>query len=85
MIEEKQEKAVAENELAQKLLDTSLRKVYESIISMVGNENWDQLFVAGLFNGFEQCLKALDADYKTIDLLTSFYHMKIYRMKLGAS
>ena len=74
---EEQDKAVAESELAQKLLDTSLRKVYGRIISMIGADLWDQLFVAKLLDGFEQCLKALDADYETIDLLTMFYHMKL--------
>jgi len=74
---EEQEKTVAKNEFAQKLLDTPLRKVYGRIISMIGADLWDQLFVAKLLDGFEQCLKALDADYETIDLLTMFYHMKL--------
>lgn len=82
---EKQERAVAENEFAQSLLDTPLRKVYGQIISMVGVEIWDQRFVAKLLDGFEQCLKALDSDYETIDLLTSFYRMKLYHATLEAS
>jgi len=77
MTAEEQEKAVAENEFAQKLLDTPLRKIYGRIISMIGIEIWDQKFVVKLLDGFEQCLKVLDADYETIDLLTMFYHMKL--------
>lgn len=72
-----QEKAVAENELAQTLLDTPLRKVYGRIISMIGKDIWDQRFVARLLDGFEQCLKAIDSDYETIDLLTFYYHTKL--------
>jgi len=71
------ENAIAENEFAQKLLDTPLRKVYERIVGMVGKKMWDQKFVAKLLHGFEQCLKALDADYDTIDLLTWFYYVKL--------
>jgi len=74
---EPQERAVAESELAQKLLDTPLRKVYERIISMIGVSVWDQAFVAKLLDGFEQCLKALDADYETIDLLTMIHHLRL--------
>ncbi len=74
---EVQEKAVAESELAQKLLDTPLRKVYARIISMIGVPSWDQAFVARLLEGFEQCLKALDADYETIDLLTMIHHLRL--------
>lgn len=77
MSSEKQEKAVADNELATQLLNTPLRKVYERIISMIGKDIWDQRFVSKLLDGFEQCLKALDADYETIDLLTLYYHMKL--------
>lgn len=72
-----QDRAVAESEEAQKLLDTPLRKVYARIISMIGVDVWDQVFVAKLLDGFEQCLKALDADYETIDLLTFYYRMKL--------
>lgn len=74
---EEQEKAVAESELAQKLLDTTLRQVYERIISMIGVDTWDQLFVARLLRGFERCLIAMDADYETIDLLIAYYNMKL--------
>lgn len=74
---EPQEKAVAESELAQKLLDTPLRTVYDRIISMIGKDIWDQVFVAKLLDGFEQCLKALDADYDTIDLLTMIHHLRL--------
>jgi 6,7-dimethyl-8-ribityllumazine synthase len=74
---EEQERAVAESEEVQKLLDTPLRMVYARIISMIGVATWDQHFVSGLLDGFEQCLKALDADYDTIDLLTSYYRMKL--------
>lgn len=74
---EPQEKAVAESELAQKLLDTTLREVYARIISMIGVDVWDQVFVAKLLDGFEQCLKALDADYDTIDLLTMIHHLRL--------
>ena len=74
---EEQKNAVANSELAQKLLDTKLRDVYDRIISMIGVEIWDQKFVAKLLNGFEQCLKALDSDYETIDLLTFYYRMKL--------
>jgi len=75
------ENAIAENEFAQKLLDTPLRKVYERIIRMVGKKMWDQEFVAKLLHGFEQCLLALDADYDTIDLLTWFYYEKLPEVK----
>jgi len=71
------EKAIAQDDFAQNLLDTPLRKVYEQIKGMVGKELWDQGFVAKCLDGFEQCLKVLDADYDTIDLLTLFYHAKI--------
>jgi hypothetical protein len=74
---EEQERAVAESEEVQKLLDIPLRKVYARIISMIGVDAWDQHFVSGLLDGFEQCLKALDADYETIDLLTLYYRMKL--------
>lgn len=74
---EEQEKAVAESEMAQKLLDAPLREVYRRIISMIGKSIWDQRFVLKLLDGFEQCLKALDADYDTIDLLTLYYRMKL--------
>lgn len=72
-----QRKAVADSKLAQKLLNTPLREVYQRIISMVGKAVWDQSFVAKLFDGFEQCLKALDSDYETIDLLTFYYHLEL--------
>ena len=74
---EEQKNAVANSELAQNLLDTKLQDVYDRIISMIGVEIWDQKFVAKLLNGFEQCLKALDSDYETIDLLTFYYRMKL--------
>ena len=74
---EPQEKAVAESELAQKLLDTPLREVYARIISMIGVDVWEQSFVAKLLDGFDQCLKALDADYETIDLLTMIHHLRL--------
>lgn len=74
---EEQERAVAESELAQKLLDTPLREVYRRIISMIGKSIWDQRFVLKLLDGFEQCLKALDSDYDTLDLLTFYYRMKL--------
>uniref|UniRef100_A0A6M3MG45 Uncharacterized protein n=1 Tax=viral metagenome TaxID=1070528 RepID=A0A6M3MG45_9ZZZZ len=59
------------------LLDTPLRKVYGRIISMIGVDIWDQRFVRDCLDGFAQCLKTLDADYETIDLLTLYYHMKL--------
>ena len=74
---EPQERAVAESELAQKLLDTPLRTVYTRIISMIGKDTWDQEFVTKLLNGFEQCIKALDADYDTIDLLTMIHYLRL--------
>jgi hypothetical protein len=74
---EEQERVVAESEEAQRFLDTPLRKVYTRIISMIGVDIWDQIFVDLLLDGFDSCLKALDADYETIDLLTLYYHMKL--------
>ena len=75
--EEKLLKAIEENEFAQKLLNTPLREVYERIKSVIGKQTWDQRFVAKLLRGFEQCLKALDADYDTIDLLTFYYYCQL--------
>jgi len=75
--EEALKQAIAENELAQRLLNTPLREVYRRILSMIGSPTWEQRFVAKLLNGFEQCLKALDADYDTIDLLTFYYKTEL--------
>ena len=75
--EEALQKAIRENEYAQKLLDTSLREVYKRIKKMIGKSIWDQKFVAKCLHGFEQCLKVLDADYDTIDLLTSYYYCQL--------
>lgn len=69
--------AISENNAAQRLLDAPLRTVYERIKPMVGNSAWDQKFVAKLLHGFEQCLKALGADYETIDLLIWFYYEQL--------
>ena len=73
---EKQIRAVSDSELAQKLLNTSLREVYLRIISMIGKDVWDQEFVSKLLDGFIQCLKALDSDYETIDILTLYYRIE---------
>lgn len=65
----------------QRLLNAPLREIYIRIISMIGVEIWDQNFVARLLNGFEQCLKVLDTDYDTIDLLTLYYREKLEAAK----
>jgi len=75
--EERLEKAIQEDSYAQKLLDTPLREVYERIKKMIGKPVWDQKFVAKCLLGFEQCLKVLDADYETIDLLNGYYHLQL--------
>lgn len=68
----------------QRLLNAPLREIYTRIISMIGVEIWDQNFVARLLNGFEQCLKVLDTDYDTIDLLTLYYREKLEATKIIA-
>ena len=86
-VELKVQKAIEESELAKKLLNTPMRQVYESIIAMIGKPQWDQKFVARLLNGFAQCLKALDADYETIVLLTFYYsrdYQNIMRRRVSA-
>lgn len=71
------EKRIQESELAQQFLNTPLREVYYRIQAMIGKPLWDQSFVLKCLKGFEQCVKVLDSDYDTVDLLTIYWYARL--------
>jgi len=70
-------KSFQENDLTKKILDSPLREVHTRIIDMIGKDTWEQEFVMKCLDGFIQCLKVMDSDYETIDLLTHEPRMRL--------
>lgn len=69
-----------EKELVKKILDSPLREVHKRIVDMIGKDIWDQEFVMKCLDGFIQCLKVMDSDYETIDLLTHEHKIKLMQL-----